>query len=271
MGSSSRGRARDYEDSDGDKDGSGRSSEDDDDEDEESLSSDDSDVQVIKQPLLPGWLTSWEKLKEAVSMLRDSPSMQRPVATATAVWVRLTPYLQMAVRGSFSMAQVFGSAALVHAQWALELTGNQAAVYGAAAWERLNDALQRYIENSVDGAGNTTNSNNNNSSGNNRRQITTMNTTDEQTRHFISGDSQQETKQQQKLNGIATISPTSVNGMNTDSTLSVSASLELGAVGDQDEDDQNVEITNPGNLLNNNLNAAAAVPLPETPREMRDA
>jgi hypothetical protein len=125
------------------------SDDDDDDDYDLSLSSEDSDVKVIKAPLVPDWMT-WESITSKWNTIVTSRPVQQLQTNSISALTLLSPYFQTFVRSSVSVAQVVGSAALVHTQWALQITGDHVATASSAAWVRVNEQLQRYVEESID-------------------------------------------------------------------------------------------------------------------------
>ena len=124
-------------------------SDDDDDDDDLSLSSEDSDVKVIKAPLVPEWMT-WERITSKWNDIVTSRPVQQLQTNSISALTHISPYFQTFVRSSVSVAQVVGSAALVHTHWALQITGDHVATASSAAWIRVNEQLQRYVEESID-------------------------------------------------------------------------------------------------------------------------
>ena len=133
---------------------SGVSSDDDTSDSDESFSSDDSDVLVIKAPLLPAW-ASWAGLRAytgallAEATILGLPPRQRaspPPLTAGRL-------LQIASLGSVVVAKSVGSTSARTLQWTLERAGPYVTSTAGYWWGAVNRTVRRYAGVRVVGGG----------------------------------------------------------------------------------------------------------------------
>ena len=132
------------------------------DSDSDSVSSDDSDVKTVQSPLSPAWM-SWSVLSNNVSALYDRA---KGIITSTHPTNLPTPSTSLTTiesgGGSLSLTTPTQETASTRLwdkvtttsvetmQWALLQTGAGVAVVAGSIWNRINNALQRYVNETID-------------------------------------------------------------------------------------------------------------------------
>ena len=121
------------------------------------MSSNDSDVRVVQSPLLPSWL-SWSTLSNNVTTLynrakgiittTNPPSQSNVSANESAVGLPLTTTTHDSVPSR--LWDQLTTTSVETMQWALLQTGAGVAVVAGSIWNRINNALQRYVNETID-------------------------------------------------------------------------------------------------------------------------
>jgi hypothetical protein len=119
-----------------------------------SVSSDDSDVKVVRAPLLPEWV-SWKGITTNVGSFFTKFTPDAPPVDGSTPPSSVTPshLLEIVSSNSIEAARRFGKPVVETIQFALKQTGAGVAVVAGSVWGHLNAALQRYVEGTIDSNG----------------------------------------------------------------------------------------------------------------------